>query len=191
MSTEDRPVNVAALAAQLDTTTEILLYRVAGLTDAEYLWEPAPGSWSLRPREQVKTAKAFGKGPLFAEYEAPTPEPAPMRTIAWLMWHICECCILRADWTIGGRSLDTDDVECPPTAEAGLAQLRYGLSRWRAVFDEVAPEEYAQVGRSSYPHGLDPQLPLADILWWQNREVIHHGAEIAMLRDLYAFSGRG
>ena len=191
MTAEDRPPNVAALAAQLDTSTEILLDRLAGLTDEEYLWDPAPGSWSLRPREQVKTAKAFGRGALVAEYEAPTPDPAPMRTIAWLMWHISQCCIGRADYTIGSRSLKPDDVDCPATAEAGIAQLRHGLSRWRAVFDEVAPDEYAQVGRSTYPQGLDPQLPLADILWWNNREIIHHGAEIAMLRDLYAFRDAG
>jgi len=28
---------------------------------------------------------------------------------------------------------------------------------------------------------------LRDILWWQNREIIHHTAEISLLRDLYAW----
>jgi hypothetical protein len=190
MTTEDRPANVAALAAQLDTSTEMLLDRLSGLTDEEYLWDPVPGSWSLRPREQVKTAKASGRGSFVAEYEEETPDPAPMRTIAWLIWHLSAGCIMRADYTIGGRSLEYDDIERPATADAGLAQLRHGLARWRAVFDEVAPDEYAQVGRSTFPYGLDPQLPLADILWWQNREVIHHGAEMAMLRDLYAWRDR-
>jgi hypothetical protein len=24
-----------------------------------------------------------------------------------------------------------------------------------------------------------------DIVWWVNQEILHHGAEIALLRDLY------
>jgi hypothetical protein len=24
------------------------------------------------------------------------------------------------------------------------------------------------------------------IVWWENQEILHHGAEIALLRDLYA-----
>ncbi len=186
MTAEDRPPNVAALAAQLDTTMEILYERLVGLTDDEYLWEPTPSCWSLRPRGQHRTAKAYGKGDWVFEYEAPPPEPAPLRTIAWLCWHMAAGTTLRADYTIGGRSLTFDDIEGPPTAEGGIALLRAGADRWRAVFEEVAPDEYAQVGRSAFPWGLDPKLPLADILWWQNREMIHHGAEIAMLRDLYA-----
>ena len=42
------------------------------------------------------------------------------------------------------------------------------------------------IGRSQFPDGLDRELPLIDIVWWQNRELIHHGAEMACLRDLFA-----
>lgn len=181
------PTEVALLAAQLDTSMEIFNDRLAGLTDEEYLWEPVPGSWSLRPRGTEKTAKAFGKGDLVFEYEAPPPEPSPMRTIAWLLWHISWGCLLRSDYTIGDRKLTQADLECEPTAEAAVAQLRHCVGRYRAIFDEVPADEFAQVGRSSFPWGLDPTLPLRDILWWQNREVIHHSAEVSMLRDLYAW----
>jgi hypothetical protein len=77
-------------------------------------------------------------------------------------------------------------MEFPVTADAALAFLADGAGRWRTVF-ELPEAELAKIGRSRYPHGLDPQLPLLDILWWVNRELIHHGAEIAMLRDLYAW----
>ena len=33
--------------------------------------------------------------------------------------------------------------------------------------------------------GSDPEEPFIDIAWWVNQEVLHHGAEIALLRDLY------
>ncbi|WP_431045710.1 hypothetical protein ACQUSR_29495 [Streptomyces sp. P1-3] len=41
------------------------------------------------------------------------------------------------------------------------------------------------VGYCTYPHGSDADEPLIDIVWWVNQEVLHHGAEIALMRDLY------
>jgi len=37
----------------------------------------------------------------------------------------------------------------------------------------------------SYPEGSDPEEPFIEIVWWVNQELLHHGAEIALLRDLY------
>jgi hypothetical protein len=48
--------------------------------------------------------------------------------------------------------------------------------------DDAAPDE---VGRCTCPHGSDAEEPFVDIVWWVNQEVLHHGAEIALLRDLY------
>ncbi|MEU2408614.1 DinB family protein, partial [Streptomyces rubiginosohelvolus] len=41
------------------------------------------------------------------------------------------------------------------------------------------------VGYSTYPNGSDAEDLFVDIVWWVNQEVLHHGAEIALLRDLY------
>lgn len=183
----DRPTEIALLASQLDTTMEFFWDRVAGLTDEEYLWEPGPGAWNLRPREQQRTSRSHGAAAWVWEFEPRDPQPAPLRTIAWLMWHLSEMCFGRADWTNGQHSIRPDDVTCAPTADEAATQLRNALGRWRSVFDELDPHEYEIVGRSQYPDGLDPDLPLRDILWWQNREIIHHTAEISLLRDLYAW----
>jgi DinB superfamily len=185
MDDSPRPTEITLLLAQFDVAGEFFWPRMAGLTDAEYLWEPSAHTWSLRPRGQQRTAHAHGGGDWVVEFEPRDPQPAPMRSIAWLLWHLSEGCGNRADWTNGTRSRGPDDMEVPPTAEGGLAQLRRSFASWRSVFTDLAPEEYAQVGRSQYPGGLDPQLPLRDILWWQNREVMHHCAEMMMLRDLY------
>ncbi len=48
--------------------------------------------------------------------------------------------------------------------------------------DDAAPD---QVGRSTYPDGGDAEEPFIEVVWWVNQEVLHHGAEIALLRDLY------
>jgi hypothetical protein len=45
-------------------------------------------------------------------------------------------------------------------------------------------------GYGQFPFGLDPQLPFIGIVWWTNRELIHHLAEVALLRDLYQANGR-
>ena len=36
--------------------------------------------------------------------------------------------------------------------------------------------------RAAQPY---PTLPFLDIAWWVNQETLHHGGEIALLRDLY------
>ncbi len=179
-------MEVALLAAQFDVTLEFFWPRMDGLTDTEYLWEPGPGAWSVRPRAERRTGHSHGRGDWVFEYEPGGPQPAPLRTIAWLMWHVIEMCTNRADWTTGSHSGSSDDIEASPTAAGAMATLRTAFASWRAVFDDLEPAEYAEVGRSQYPGGLDPRLPLRDILYWQNREIIHHCAEMMFLRDLYA-----
>ena len=59
-----------------------------GLTDEEYLWEPVPGSWNLRPRGEEITTMAAGGGDWVADFEHPEPFPAPVTTIAWRLAHL-------------------------------------------------------------------------------------------------------
>src|SRR4051794_41445806 len=118
---EDRPTEVALLAAQFDAAQEFFWPRMAGLSDEEYLWEPGPGAWSLRPRAQRRTAHSHGTGDWVFEYEPRDPQPAPLRTIGWLMWHLSEGCANRADWTIGGHRGRPDDLYVPATPHGGLS----------------------------------------------------------------------
>ena len=46
-------------------------------------------------------------------------------------------------------------------------------------------EQLDKPGFGQYPYGLDPELPFIGIVWWTNRELIHHLAECALLRDLW------
>ena len=38
---------------------------------------------------------------------------------------------------------------------------------------------------SQFPYGRDPHLPLLDIVWWVNRELIIHTGEVGYVRALY------
>jgi hypothetical protein len=47
---------------QFDHAGEVARVRLAGLGDEEYRWEPAPGRWSVRRREEAVTPRAYGPG---------------------------------------------------------------------------------------------------------------------------------
>jgi len=94
------------------------------------------------------------------------------------------------DWTFGSRSLPRRR-EFPSAAAGGLAAMDDAYRRWRDGLGTLTDDQLDVVGLSQLPYGLDPDLPFGDILWWNNRELIHHGAEIAMLRDLWAHSRAG
>ena len=59
-----------------------------------------------------------------------------------------------------------------------------GLSAWRDGLATMTDEDLDTVGRSAYAGGLDPQLPLMDIVWWVNKELVFHSGEIWFARDL-------
>ena len=172
----DRPPQLRPLLALWDTSVDELLGRLSGITDEEWLWEPAPGA------STVRRVDGAWQG------DAPQPFDAPpsLRTIAWTSGHLGGLGRLRADWTTGSHSLQPADLAWPGTAAEGVESLRDGLAAWRHALDQVDDADLETVGRCAFPHGLDPDLPLVDIAWWNTRELVHHAADIATVRDLFA-----
>ena len=159
--------------------------RLDGLTDDEYLWEPVPGSWSIRPRAEARTANAAGGGDLVADFELPEPDPTPVTTIAWRLGHLIVGIFgARNASHFGGPPMDYFTYEWPGDATSALAALDDGYDRWlKGVrgLDEVALAR--PVGEAE---GTFADLPYAALVLHINRETIHHLAEVALLRDLYA-----
>ncbi|MER7688941.1 DinB family protein [Streptomyces sp. NPDC097610] len=63
METESvRTDRLGLLLSQFDQAREMAQVRLTGLDDEEYLWEPAPGCWSIRRRGEAATPRAFGPG---------------------------------------------------------------------------------------------------------------------------------
>lgn len=63
MQTENtRTDRLGLLLDQFDHAREMAQVRLTGLSDEEYLWEPVPGSWSIRRRGEAVTPRAFGPG---------------------------------------------------------------------------------------------------------------------------------
>jgi len=180
----EAPPRLAPFLAQWDYVVEQLFGRLQGLSDAELVWEPAPGSWTVRRLEDGSSRPSSDN-----LWWAPEAVAEPPRTLAWSMGHLGAGSLIRSDWLVGDHEM-VESPDWPMTADEAIAFLRDGLQAWRSGLDQMGDEDLDTVGRSAYPGGLDPQLPLLDIVWWVNKELLWHAAEIWYVRDLYAAAGR-
>ncbi len=115
----------------------------------------------------------------------PHPWPPPFTTIAWRLSHLAEMPALRADHTAGSHTLTRDDHRVSGDAAGAGAAFGAGAAAWRKTLLGVDDAALDTVGYCTYPYGSDAEEPLLGIVWWVNQEVLHHGAEVALLRDLY------
>ncbi|MFD6885739.1 DinB family protein [Streptomyces sp. NPDC059957] len=203
------PPRLVPLLAQFDFARARLSGRMAGpvmdsgdgtdtavgpMTDEEYLWEPVPDCWSVRRRTDGPGARATvlaGAGDWGRDAAAyPHPWPPPFTTIAWRLSHLTEMLALRADHTAGSRGLTRADQRVEGGAAAAVAGFDSAAAAWRGALLSVDEAALDTVGYCTYPHGSDAEEPFVDIAWWVNQELLHHGAEIALIRDLYRARGR-
>jgi DinB superfamily/Ankyrin repeats (3 copies) len=152
--------------------------RLEGLTDEEYFWEPAPDCWSLVPDGEGKLNMRWGL--IFSEV-------APVTTIAWRYTHIIDLLSEDRCATWLGLEPETENLFADGAPrDAGIARglLDQAFARWKRyveaadmthIFDPIGPigGRIADATRARFVlHILD--------------EAIHHGAEIGVLRDLWA-----
>ncbi|MER6521112.1 DinB family protein [Streptomyces sp. NPDC001553] len=200
----ETPSRVTPLLEQFEFARERLLGRLAGpvmdsgdgsdtevgpMTDEEYFWEPVAGCWSVRRRSDGPGARAThlaGAGE-WGRDAAPYPHPAPppFTTIAWRLSHLTEMLTLRADHVAGSRALTRDDYRVKGDVATAVADFEAASEAWRKALAGVGDAALDTVGYCTYPHGSDVEDPFVDIVWWVNQELLHHGAEIALLRDLH------
>ena len=159
--------------------------RLTGLTDDEYFWEPAPGSWNLRPRGTGSAPIQAGSGEMVIDFAFPEPSPAPVTTIAWRLGHLLVGVFgARVASHFGGPSADYDTYDYPTTASDALARLDAVVGLWvdgvRGLDEEALRRP---VGEAEGPWAAEPMITLVLHI---HREAIHHLAEIALLRDLWA-----
>ena len=161
-----------------------------GLTDEEYFWEPVPGMWNVRPRGTSKAPIAAGSGDFTCDYAWPEPDPPPVTTIAWRLAHLSMGVFgTRVASHFGGPPVHWETFEYAGTAAGALAQLDEAYAAWTAGVRGLGAEGLARpCGPAEGPYA---EIPMAGLVLHINREAIHHGAEIALLRDLYRGKGGG
>ena len=152
---------------------QMLIPRLQGLTDEEYFWEPYPGCWSIRRLDDGTWSARWERGPI-------APEPEPLTTIAWRMAHMAEMMMRRSANQFGAKGFEPDTVG---TADNAIARLRSGYADWMGGLEALdATELERPTGPTEGPYANEP---LATLVQHMNRELIHHGAEVSLLRDLY------
>jgi DinB family protein len=179
----------AELAEQLDWHWKFQLRpRLDGLTDREYFWEPVADCWNIRREHEVRTSQSSGSGDYRLEFEWPEPDRVPVTTIAWRLGHIISGCLLqRSADHFGGEPYDRDSHPFAGTAAEALAQVDAAYQRWN---DGVrAMDHEALISPCGPAEGPFHASPMSSLVLHINRELIHHGAELALLRDLYLREG--
>ena len=163
---------------------KVLRPRIDSLTDEQYLWEPVAGCWSLRPRDDATTPDAAGAGAVVMDFDVRPPDPPPLTTIAWRMAHLSVGVFgARASNHFGDGSVDEASTDWPLSAAGGLELLDRHHDAW---IDGVAALDADALARPCGPaEGPYADYPMAALVLHINREALHHGAEIALMLDLF------
>ncbi|MFI7575759.1 DinB family protein [Micromonospora sp. NPDC049497] len=163
--------------------------RLDGLTDDEYFWEPAPGCWSVRPRGTATAPVQAGSGSMTIDFAMPEPDPPPFTTIAWRLGHVIVGVLAVRNAAHFGRApTDYQSFEYAPTATAALAQLDTEYATWLAGVESLGETGLSRpCGPAEGPYA---EHPLAALVLHINREMVHHLAEVCLLRDLYLHTHR-
>jgi len=155
--------------------------RLDGLSDDELLWEPYPGCWTVRQ---------MADGSWMSDWVPMEPSPAPLTTIAWRMVHLIGCygSARNSDWLaveVEPAPLESWAI-APHTAAEAVELLEQAHVRWRAVLEAVDAASLAEpLGPIGGQYAKDTR---ASFVWHMLDEMIHHGAEMALMRDLYTAS---
>ncbi|MCP2339102.1 DinB family protein [Actinomadura rupiterrae] len=173
-----------SITALFDQAWQRTRDRLSGLTDDEYLWEPVPDGWTLRP-------DASGRWLIDGEGGGgPAPDPVPVPTIAWRMGHIGLTFVDFGERLFNGRNITLDDVEFHGTADGGVAFLEDAYHRfWRQPLDGLGADDWWRpAGPAFFAYAESPAI---NVVLHVLDEFIHHTAEVGVLRDLWGRVGRG
>lgn len=178
-----------------------------GLTDEELLWEPAPGSWSVRPLEDSWTSTPFIVNGWVADFDASAKAARfsadgigtePLTSIAWLFWHV---------GSQPGRTAELDFLGGAHTAESGwtspylethpifvdahdaVSTMRDGWRALDSALRSASDEDLERPKRFWGYGGPGPMGTGGQIVASVLNEISHHGTQIGVLRDLHALLG--
>ncbi|GAA3617692.1 DinB family protein [Microlunatus ginsengisoli] len=154
--------------------------RLDGLVNEEYFWEPVDGAWNVRARAAAEAGP--GGNDYVIDWAFPPPEPPPVTTIAWRLTHLIVGVFGDRNARYFGGPAVSYDSELPGSADEALRRLDEGYRVWtegvRGLGEAGLAGRCREQGRE--------QLSMAALVLHIHRECIHHLAEVALLRDLWA-----
>jgi len=173
------PPTLDILSRQMQEAYAFMREQVEGLTDDDFFWEPAPGSWTVRRGPDGRWA---------ADYpEPPHPVPGPFTTIGWRLVHVAESKLMYHEYAFGDARLSWPEIDSTHTAAEAVASL----GRWQALLDDdLAATQEANLEQPRLTNWGE-EWPTWRIFWTMIEHDIHHGAEIGALRDLLRVTRNG
>ena len=158
--------------------------RLDGLTDDEYFWQPVPDCWTISRRGESSAPVSVGAGDFTIDSADEPVFPEPVTTIAWRLGHLLAVFgppgIPHFDLPAG----PPPELRFPGTAAEALRRLDEGHDAWLADVRLLDADGLTRPqGALSPPAFAD--APMARLIMYTHLEVIHHGAEVCLLRDLY------
>jgi hypothetical protein len=149
--------------------------RITGLSQAEYLWEPVPDCWTVR---QVGDR-------VVVDWSGEDPDPAPVTTMAWRLYHLAADCFSNYfEEDLGAWPIATKRGEWTLEVNEALELLDAAWGAFRAGLGSLGEQGmWRRLGPSWGPNEADSW---AGLVLHAMDELSHHGAEIALLRDLWA-----
>lgn len=118
------------------------------------------------------------------DFGEPPHDREPVTTIAWRLAHLIVGFAETNGTHFGGQPAHVSTFCFAGTAKKALRQLDDAYDMWiKGVRDLGSAGLARPQGPTQPPEFAD--APMARLILYANVEVIHHGAEICLLRDLY------
>lgn len=167
-------VGVAQINRLWGQSTTRLRERLVGLEDDEYFWRPVDDCWTVHPIPGSNNRWTI-------DYDWPPPDPAPIATIAWRIVHIANGNTIYFEHAFGPGLRTFMDLEPPRTAATAISYLSASCEAVSSQIERSTDGDLAELR----PSHLGAPRSAGEVLCILVDEVIHHGAEIGLLRDLY------
>ncbi len=167
---------------QLNVSWSLLSLHLEQVTDEEALWEPVSNCWNVRRKTD---------GTWAADWAVPEPEPIPVPTIGWVMWHIglwwstaykqcfehSDAATAEFDWSEAASM-----TPWPGDVKSATIWLNECRDQWADALKSLSRAELDSTTRSGW--FADGSLTLGHVLAWANVELMKNASEIGSLRLL-------
>ena len=162
----------------VDRAWSVIEPNLRDLTDDEYFWEPAPGAWGVRKREDVRSPDCWGRGAWAVEHCFDGSVTPPATTIGWRLMHAYDCTNDFTSRAFGQGGVDWNELEVAGTAADAVVLMTGAIKRLRDQLAASNDDVLLGVGDAN------DIRPRTDLLGQALLEAIHHCAEIGVLRQL-------
>ena len=173
---------VQILMEQFTESSANLVGLLDGISEEELGWMPTAGCWTVHHRSSPCEVPADGSGDWVIDYLWPDPEPAPVTTIAWRAVHVGSVNLMYWEYAFGAGRLTFPELELPaPMATDVVSWLRDGQERLVRALTSLNDAGLDEARRTNWGE----EWPTRQLFKTLVNEQVHHGAEIALLKDLY------